>query len=329
MRIGFRGAVVFCFLLIQTESWGGLELKVNGTEYISLKEVAGKLGLKRDWIQRRKRMLLQSKWTRMEFEVHQRDIRINKVRVFLGFPVTYHRSDLYISRLDLKDTIYPILTPQIGLSVPDLKRIAIDAGHGGKDPGTQNAKLGLLEKHLVLDVSRRLGLILQRKGYEVVYTREQDRYVGLTDRAHNTNRRGADLFLSIHFNGIDSPRVAGSETYVFTPRNQPSTRNKSVGSSARKYYAGNENNNWSTLIAFYVQDEMIRQLGTVDRGVKRARWTVLRDLTCPGIMVEAGFITNPTEGRRIKTAAYRQKIAEVVSEGVLRYHKTLVRLRKR
>ena len=74
---------------------------------------------------------------------------------------------------------------------------------------------------------------------------------------------------------------------------------------------------------------MIRQLGTVDRGVKRARWTVLRDLTCPGIMVEAGFITNPTEGRRIKEAAYRQKIAKVVSEGVLRYHKTLVRLRKR
>ena len=329
MGCGVKGALVLLFLFPQAESWGGAGPKINGTEYVSLKEVAGKLGMKRSWTDLRERMLLQSKWTRMEFEIHQRDIKINKVRVFLGFPVAYHRSDLYISRLDLKDTIYPILTPQIGLPVPNLRRIAIDAGHGGKDPGTQNAKLGLTEKHLVLDISRRLGAILEAKGYEVVYTRERDRYIELKERAQNANRREADLFLSIHLNGVDSPSVGGAETYAFTPRNQPSTRNKAVGSSARRYYVGNKNNNWNTLIAFYVQDAMIRQLGTVDRGVKRARWTVLRDLNCPGVMIEAGFITNPREGRRIKTAAYRQRIAETVADGVLRYRRTLDRLRER
>ncbi len=317
------------FLFSLGESWGRPGPRIKGIEYVGLKEVSGKLGMKRNWLDRREKMLLQSEWTRMEFEVHKRDIRINKVRVFLGFPVTYHRSDLHISRLDLVETIYPILTPQIASPVPNLRRIAIDAGHGGKDPGTQNAKLGLIEKHLVLDVSRRLGSILEAKGYEVMFTRERDRFLELTERSRNANRRKVDLFLSIHLNGVDSARVGGAETYAFTPKNQPSTRNTKVGSSARKYYSGNRNNTWNTLIAFYVQDEMIRQLGTEDRGVKRARWTVLRDLSCPGIMIEAGFLTNPAEGRKIKTAAYRQRIAETVADGVFRYRKTLDRLRER
>ncbi len=305
----------------------GATLKVNGTEYVSLRTVAERLGMKRQWVVMGKQMILRSDWTRMEFRVNDRDIRINGIRVYLGSPVAFRQGDLNISKLDLEYTVSPVLTPQIYSKVPKLYRIVLDAGHGGKDPGTQNKKQGLEEKTLVLDISQRLGLLLQNMGYEVEYTRKSDRFIRLDERPRLANRLKADLFLSVHLNGTASGSVNGSETYAFTPRNQPSTKNSKLSASDRRFYPGNRNNEWSTLVGYYVQRELTNSLKTPDRGLKRGRWDVLRTLECPGLLIEAAFVTNSKEARMLKTQAYRQRIAQAIATGVFRYQRTINRLR--
>lgn len=322
------GYVLVAFVLMQVVSTvrGDGTISLNGTKYCSLKSVAAQLGMQKKWIVSNKRLILKSQWTQMEFSVHDRDMAINGFKVYLGYPVAFRRGDLYLSEIDFKQTMAPILTPQIFQDVPKLYHIVLDAGHGGKDPGSQNRRVGLQEKILTLNISKRLGSILRKMGYKVTYTRSGDQFLELSERARLANQSKADLFLSIHLNGAESTAVKGSETYVFTPNGQPSTRNAKVRSSDRKQHPANRNNVWSTLAGYYVHRELVKSLDTVDRGLKRARFGVLRPLNCPGLLIEAGFLTNSGEARKLKNSAYRQRIAQAIANGVAVYQKTINRL---
>ena len=316
-------------LLVVSNARGSGAIKVNGTTYRSLKSVAGQLGMQKKWVVSDERLTLKSQWTRMEFGVNDRDITINGFKVFLGYPVAFRKGDLYLSELDYDQTIAPILTPQIFQRVPKLYHIVLDAGHGGRDPGSQNPRTGLQEKILVLNISKRLGSILRKRGYRVTYTRSGDYFLELSERARLANQSKADLFLSIHLNGAESSSVRGAETYVFTPRGQPSTRNARVRPSDQEHHPANQNNVWSTLAGYYVQRELVKSLDTADRGLKRARFGVLRPLSCPGLLIEASFVTNSGEARKLKKAAYRQRIAQAIADGVFVYQKSINRLRSR
>ncbi len=308
------------------------EISVAGNAYLSLSSIASKLGMKHTWIDSTgsdKHVRLSSDWTRMDFTLHKREMRLNGLKVFLGNPVAEKGNNLYISERDFQVTISPVLTPQIFNPVPTLSHIVIDAGHGGKDPGTQNTSLKLQEKHLVLDLSRRLKKLLENHGYRVSLIREKDVYIAPAERANLANRMGADLFLSLHFNATVSSSVTGIETYTFTPPFQPSTSRSSLNNSDRKRYPSNQFDAWSTLLGFYVQREMLEELKGADRGLKRARFAALRDLNCPGILIEGGFLSNTREAKNIGWSAYRQRLAASIAEGVLTYQKTLDRLLSR
>lgn len=325
-----RNFFAFCLILfLGSASLQAVEaeLTLKGVRFVSLKTVAGTFGMKRSWVVSNQKIEIRSEWTRMEFTVNKRDFSLNGTRVYLGSPVVKHRSDLYIEMIDLERTLQPILTPQIYSRVPKLYRIVIDPGHGGKDPGTQNKSLGLDEKNLVLDISRRLQKILSARGYSVSLTRNDDRFIDLRKRPALANQAGADLFISVHLNAFTSSSVSGSETYAFTPQNQPSTRNSRLTADARKHYPANNYDAWNTLLGYYVQNELVGDLKTVDRGLKRARWPVLETLDCPGLLIEAGFVTNSVEGRKLRTAAYRQQVAQAIADGITRYQKTINRLR--
>ncbi len=304
-------------------------VKFNGVPYLGLKNLANNLGMKHGWVNRGKSIVLTSQWSRLEFEVHKREIKINGIRVFLGYPVALKGQDLYISNMDYDNNILPILTPQKNTKVPKLFHIVIDPGHGGKDPGAENKILKINEKTITFDVAIRLKKILESNGYRITLTRKSDNFIDLGNRTKIANKLKADLFISVHINSHSSNKVRGLETFVLTPCNQPSSSRKTLLSTDHTLYPGNRYDDWNTLAGYYVQRELIRELPSPDRGLKRARFKVLRHLDCPGIYVEGGFISHAIESRNLGAASYRQQIAKAVADGVIRYQKTINRLREK
>ncbi len=307
----------------------GWARRINGVQYISLSDLAGDFGMRREWVHPFSQAVLRAKNIRMEMEEHKRHFTLNQCKVHMGFPVARKGADLFVSERDYRDALKPLLTPQVFLPVPKLYRIVLDPGHGGKDPGARNLRLGLREKDLTLDLGMRLRKILRSRGYEVLMTREDDRFLDLEERAAFANRAKADLFISLHFNASRVRRVNGVECFVFTPRNQPSSARSKIYAADRRGYPANRNDTWNLLAGYYIQRRLVRELKTEDRGVKRARFAVLKALNCPGLLAEPGFLSNPGEAARLRNSGYREHVAQAIADGVHIYQLTLNRLRAR
>lgn len=296
-------------------------MKVAGVAYVDARVFFARYGFKAQWIVRGRSLRLQTASTKVDIEADKRDAVFNGLRVLMGEPAVFRGSTLYISRIDAEKIFQPILSPSsVSTPAPALRVIVIDAGHGGQDTGTQNKPLKLDEKVFALDVANRLRTLLVNQGYKVVMTRTTDRFVELAHRAAIANKAGADLFISIHFNAVGgSPTVRGTETYVMTPQYQRSTGSPKRDSSDNVANPGNRNDPWNTLIGYQMHRQMLGKLGSVDRGFKRARFAVLRLVNSPGVLVEAGYLSNNDEARKIAAPAYRQIIAEALAQGVRSY----------
>ena len=303
-------------------------LKLHGESCHDVAEIGRSLGMTAKWIEPKKTLRLESRWSQIDFSRNERHCTLNGVKVHLGRSIVEARGSLWITELDFERTLQPIITPQVFSRKPGkLKRIMIDPGHGGKDPGTINKALNLQEKSLVLDLSKRVEKLLKAEGYEVIFTRRDDRFIDLSHRTVISNSAKVDLFLSLHFNAAGSAQVEGVETFAFTPRHQPSTARSHVSASDRRVYKGNEFDVWNTLLGYEVQRQLTGLPRAKDRGLKRARWDVLRELACPGILIESGFVTHAREGRDIGSAGYRQQIAEAIVAGVKAYEERLAKIR--
>jgi N-acetylmuramoyl-L-alanine amidase len=242
-----------------------------------------------------------------------------------------------VAKLDVIKTIAPLFAPaeHANFLPAAPKLIVIDPGHGGTAPGKQNLKLKIDEKDMTLDVALRLRKLLEMRGYKVVLTRSTDtRFsnsptVDLPMRAEVANKAGADLFISLHFNAVDRDpqRVSGVETYVLTPQFQVSTQPEQDREMVKIYYPGNRQDTANALLGYNLHRQLVRDLKASDRGYKRFRLAVLRTLACPGVLVEAAYLSNDAEARRIATPEFRQQIAEAVADGVDSYATTLASLR--
>jgi N-acetylmuramoyl-L-alanine amidase len=305
--------------------------RMFGADYIDVRDFARKFGLTPSWIVPQKTMRLKNAWTSIEFTVHSTDIELNGVRVFLGEPVVMKGSSLFIGESDAENLLAPILSPSALSARRPIKVIVIDAGHGGDDPGNQNRRLKLSEKTYTLDVSRRLERLLKAQGYKVIMTRKSDRALSLDARAEMVNRARADLFISIHFNGFSRADVAGTETYVMTPRHQRSSpQAERDNQMVSTMYPANNHDRWNAVLGYHVHRALLGRLKSADRGLKRFRYSVLRSVDCPAVLVEAAFLSNDVEGRRVSTTAYRQQIADSISAAVKQIAQlnTTVRARK-
>lgn len=320
--VGVFGAAALAPMAVKAEA------KINGVDYLRLSEVGRLLGLKISWKVRDKIYALNGKYAELFFEIHKRDFTLNGIRVHLGWPVAAIRGILAISRSDYEKAVRAILTPQQFKPLPTFKHLVIDAGHGGKDPGAQNKELKLAEKNLALDLARRLEQAIGGRGLKITQTRTSDEFIALENRAAKANQIGADYFVSLHFNAAVA-EVRGVETFAYTPLNQPSTGRGTLHSSDKVVANANSNDTWNVLSAYYIQRELVDGLKAPDRGVKRARFTVLKGLKCPGTLVEGGFVTHPTEGANIGSAAYRERIAKAIASGLIAYQDSLGRLRQR
>ena len=228
------------------------------------------------------------------------------------------------------------LSRQLGLRV---SRVVIDPGHGGHDPGAKTK--GLTEADLVLDVALRLEQLLSKQdGFEVVLTRRVDTFVPLEERTAIANREGADLFLSIHANASTNSSARGIETYflnltanpdaemVAARENAASSRSMNQLPDIVKAIALNNKIHESRDFASMIQSSLHSQLQKSDSsvrnlGVKQAPFMVLLGATMPSVLAEISFITNRQDAAMLKTEKYRQRIAEALYAGVLRYQQSL------
>lgn len=171
------------------------------------------------------------------------------------------------------------------------RTVVIDPGHGGKDRGGSYGKV--YEKHLALDTALRVDYLLRKKGYRTRLTRKSDVFIKLTTRSAIGNRYSNSIFVSIHYNYTYKKHVKGLETFYYTSRSKP--------------------------LATYIQSGMLRKYRATNRGVKYARYSVLRHAKNPAALVECGFVSNYSERSRCKSGSYRQKMAEGIVDGIVRY----------
>ncbi len=215
-------------------------------------------------------------------------------------------------------------------------KIVIDPGHGGHDTGTIGPD-GLEEKDLVLEVSRRLGKLLEtRLGAEVVYTRKDDTFIPLETRTAIANQARADLFVSIHANSSHDAAARGVETYYLNFTSSPealevAARENAVSEQSIyelqdlvKKIALKEKIEESREFAWDVQQSLHSGLAAKspairDRGIKKAPFIVLIGANMPSILAEISFVSNPTDERRLATGEYRERIAESLYRGIAKY----------
>jgi N-acetylmuramoyl-L-alanine amidase len=158
----------------------------------------------------------------------------------------------------------------------------------------------------------------------VVFTRATDKFVELAERPALAQSRGADLFVSLHFNGAANSGAQGIEVFSLTPAGAASTNARGEGANSPGS-AGNRNNSQNLLLAYHLQRALLLQLKAPDRGVRRARFEVLRGATMPAVLVEAGFLSHPEEGKKIQSSEYRQQMARAIVAGIENYKKSVER----
>lgn len=215
-------------------------------------------------------------------------------------------------------------------------KIVIDPGHGGHDTGTIGPH-GLYEKDLVLDVSKRLGKLLEaRLGAQVVFTRRDDTFIPLETRTAIANQEQADLFVSVHANSSRDPDARGVETYYLNFTSSPEALEVAARENAAsdksihelqdlvKKIALKEKIEESREFAADVQQSLhsglaLKNPNERDRGVKKAPFVVLIGANMPSILAEISFLSNPTDEHRLRTPEYRQRIAESLYRGIARY----------
>lgn len=306
-------------------SWAAsLTARIRDTDYVRITEWAKWQGLQSRWLKRDETFQLTNKAARIEFVVNSREARFNGLQLWLLHPLVTRGSDIYISQLDVDATFRPLLAAPRNEPGKKIRTICLDAGHGGRDPG--NRAYGRQEKDYTLRLAAELRDQLQKAGFKVVFSRPSDNYVEHSERANIARKRGADLFISLHFNGTGGDRSAaqGSEVYAMTPAGAASTNARGEGAGSRAY-AGNRNNSKNLLLAYQIQKSLVRTLKSEDRGVRRARFEVLREATMPAVLVEAGFLSHPAEGKKIFTAEYRKQMARAIVEGIQSYKKVVER----
>jgi N-acetylmuramoyl-L-alanine amidase len=219
-----------------------------------------------------------------------------------------------------------------------INKIVIDPGHGGRDPGAVGPG-GTTEKEIVLKISKELKKILEKKGFTVLMTRDDDSFVRLRNRSQMANNSGSHLFISIHCNATGGRKNAGGfETFFLstaktswaraveakensviefeTPSEKESILEYILWDLAQTQYLKE-----SSDLAEFIQESMAEKLTIEDRGVKQANFHVMREIYMPSVLVETAFISNPEEEKKLKTKSFRKKIALGIAEAVIAFKK--------
>jgi len=299
---------------------GKLErISVGGTEHIRLEDWALANNFQARWTIPKQELKLTGNSSTLLFTVDSAKMSLNGIYIWLSAPIALRNTSVWIAAVDLKTAIEPVLFPVKNAASRTIRNIVLDPGHGGKDPG--NFESGAQEKRYTLLLAKEVGDLLNQAGLKASLTRTSDTFLELPTRPDLARRRGADLFVSLHFNSADgagASAVKGVEVYCMTPARTSSTNARGEGAGAGSY-PGNRFDAKNMLLGYEIQKALVTHLPAEDRGVRRARFAVLRSVEMPAVLIEGGFMTNPGDSRKIYDSAQRHQMAEAIVAGVKAY----------
>jgi len=258
-------------------------------------------------------------WTTPDMQVrffdNSRRLEINGTLLWMNGAVTTNEAtQRMIAATDVETVLAPLLAPAAPVARSGRFVVVLDPGHGGDDPGAV-ATNAFPEKKLTLDIARRVRKKLKVPGVSVRMTRRGDQTLTLAERSAVAARRG-DVFVSIHANKAPNVAAEGIETFVLPADGYPST---SATGTVFESHPGNLHDAASTQLAYFIHREMGSKTQAVDRGIKRARFEVLRNSPCPAALVEVGFMSNTGELAKLLDPGYRDRLAEGIASGILAY----------
>lgn len=241
------------------------------------------------------------------------DFYVNNYRYILSYPIREVQGQLLVSTTDVKKLIDPVLRPSFDKDSGKITTVVIDPGHGGQDAGAVSSYAR--EKDCNLELSLYLRDLLVKKGLKVVMTRDSDYFLTLQQRVAIANQYPNSIFVSIHHNSAKSS-ATGIETFTLAPKGTTSPFAKS---RSQQTLSGNNQDSENIALATAIHSRAIKASGAVDRGIQRARFSVLCTIKRPAVLFEGGFVTSPTEGKLISNAGYQKKLANAICEGILSY----------
>lgn len=300
-----------------TDASGWSTTKIEGREYVSLDSVKSFYNFTKMY-RSGKTMILENSKVKMELSIGGNECLMNNVKFVFSNGIESQDGKFYVSRVDLGKLIDPVLRPNFIPNAANFRTVILDPGHGGKDPGATNpfgTEAGYNIKVAGLAKKR-----LEEKGFKVVMTRESDIYQSLQERVDIANAvKENAIYISIHFNsGGRSAR--GIETFTLSPPGV-SHYGRGFRPDDNQKRAGNEHDSANIALATAVHGTLLYKLSknTLDRGIKRARFSVLTGVRHPAILLEGGFMTHPYEARLIDNQAYQTALANGVVDAVTKY----------
>ena len=318
---------ILCWLGLAPHAVAQWEVKqISGRNYVNvdgMKSFYGFNSMRRSGNE----VVLENKIVIMKLRLGSQECLMNGVKFVFSYKVEELGGRGWISQIDLSKLVDPVLRPNYIANAGDFRTVIIDPGHGGKDPGATNS-LGT-EAFYNLDVAQRLKKMLTSRGFKVLMTRDSNRYLTLQDRVNFANRVTENaIFISIHHNSGGSA-ARGLETFTLSPIGV-AHYGRGLNSSDFQMRTGNSHDSANVALATAVHGTMLNLVNkeknyTLDRGIKRARFSVLTGVKHPSILVECGFLSHPYEARLVHTEAYRKIVADSIGLAVLKYRGAVTR----
>jgi N-acetylmuramoyl-L-alanine amidase len=263
-------------------------------------------------------IVMENPKVEMKLKIGGNECLMNGVKFVFTHTVAAVGDKAYVSRMDLAKLIDPVLRPNFIKNAADFRTVILDPGHGGKDPGATNS-LGT-EAFYNLKVAGRTKSLLEAKGFKVIMTRTSDRYLSLQERVDLANAVAENaIFVSIHFNS-GGRAARGIETFTLSPPGVSHYGRGVIAADSQKR-AGNEHDSANIALATSVHGSLLRRLQkhTFDRGIKRARFSVLSGVRHPAILLEGGFMSHPYEAGLIHNETYQNTVANGIVDAVMKY----------
>ncbi len=333
------------FLLIMVVAFiGGCATvpPVTPTADIPLEDVCKRYNIQWQFDNVTQVILLEYKDHKAKALVGSAVVLIGQSKITLSGPLRRKNSTILVPSDFESKVIGPFgaVRSKLGYSVETtslkVRTIMIDPGHGGKDPGAKGFA-GVREKDVVLDISKRLKVLLQEAGLKVLMTRESDSYPTLEERTKMGTDKDIDLFVSIHANSMPSRKIQGVEVYYVKTKNKRDLDEEQRQKNEKMFVRSldsESNNTLNAIVADMMYQIKVRESGRVamrlahnisqdlsipNRGARHCRYFVVRNTVQPAVLVETGFLTNKQEERRLNSSEYRQKLAESIARSILTY----------
>jgi N-acetylmuramoyl-L-alanine amidase len=259
------------------------------------------------------RITLRNASRTLVFKTDSRECVYQGVTIWLSAPIAKERGQWTLARADVDGVIEPLLGTVARLPNRGAPVVVLDPGHGGSDTGTNNRRAA--EKDLTLDIAQRVQAKLKAHHVDARLTRSRDSTLPLAERSARAREWHAAAFVSIHINSGSRGKASGIETFVVPAAGFSST----AGGSQGRACAGNKHDAGNMALACDIHRAVLSQTGAADRGIRRARFEVLRYAPCPATLVECGFLSNRSEEQRLLQRGYREKLAEGIARGIVAY----------